>query len=253
MISLNGFVIEPTIFPDNTSQVWKIPHNALIYTDNEITWEFDKEEELIHLAQLCHLLESRDINVTLYMPYFPYARQDKEVSNENTFAKLTFIRLLNSIPNIKKIISLDVHSNIGNHLMNLQNINPVAHISKCFETTKSTLLCFPDKGAKDRYSPVLKVMLENTPICSFTKDRDQETGYIKRLFLNELVDVKDQTVLIVDDLCDGGMTFKLTAERLYEIGAKDVHLYVSHGIFSKGLETLRESGINRIFTHQGEV
>jgi len=36
-------------------------------------------------------------------------------------------------------------------------------------------------------------------------------------------------------------------------GAKDVALYVSHGIFSKGLEPLREGGIKRIFTKDGEV
>jgi hypothetical protein len=31
-----------------------------------------------------------------------------------------------------------------------------------------------------------------------------------------------------------------------------VHLYVTHGIFSRGLAPLRESGIKRIFTHKGE-
>ena len=67
-----------------------------------------------------------------------------------------------------------------------------------------------------------------------------------------MVDIQNKTILIIDDICDGGMTFKLTAERLKELGAKEVHLYVTHGIFSKGLETLRESGIDRIFTRKGE-
>ena len=71
--------------------------------------------------------------------------------------------------------------------------------------------------------------------------------------MNELVDIKDQTILIVDDLCDGGMTFIKSAERLYELEAKEVHLYVSHGIFSKGLKPLTDSGIKRIFTKDGEV
>ena len=49
------------------------------------------------------------------------------------------------------------------------------------------------------------------------------------------------------------MTFKLMAEQLYKQGAAEVHLYVTHGIFSKGLSVLRSSGIKRIFTKDGEV
>jgi len=59
-------------------------------------------------------------------------------------------------------------------------------------------------------------------------------------------------VLIVDDICDGGMTFKLLARDLLAAGAKEVHPYVTHGIFSKGLDTLKESGIGRFFTYKGE-
>ena len=91
------------------------------------------------------------------------------------------------------------------------------------------------------------------PYCSFSKTRDPLTGYITDLSLDQEIDIQGCVVIIVDDLCDGGMTFKLTAEALLKKGAKKVHLYVSHGIFSKGLETLRESGIDRIFTKSGEV
>ena len=49
------------------------------------------------------------------------------------------------------------------------------------------------------------------------------------------------------------MTFKLLAKDLLAAGAKEVNLFVTHGIFSKGLRTLRNSGINRIFTKDGEA
>ena len=104
-------------------------------------------------------------------------------------------------------------------------------------------------GAKKRYGK----FFGKFPNCSFIKERDQSTGFIKNLFLNELVNIEGESVLIIDDICDGGMTFKLTAERLLTLGAKEVNLYTTHGIYSKGVETLKESGINRIFNRKGEV
>ena len=38
----------------------------------------------------------------------------------------------------------------------------------------------------------------------------------------------DKKVLIVDDICSAGGTFKFSAMKLKELGAKDVALYVSH-------------------------
>ena len=44
---------------------------------------------------------------------------------------------------------------------------------------------------------------------------------------------------MVDDIADGGASFKYLARKLKELGAAKVGLYVTHGIFSKGLETLK--------------
>jgi phosphoribosylpyrophosphate synthetase len=49
------------------------------------------------------------------------------------------------------------------------------------------------------------------------------------------------------------MTFKLLAKDLLAAGVKEVNLFVSHGIFSKGLRTLKESNIKRVFTKDGEA
>lgn len=52
-------------------------------------------------------------------------------------------------------------------------------------------------------------------------------------------DVEGKICLITDDICDGGGTFLLTAMALKDRGAVDVKLYVTHGIFSKGLDIFR--------------
>jgi ribose-phosphate pyrophosphokinase len=50
--------------------------------------------------------------------------------------------------------------------------------------------------------------------------------------------VNGKTVLIIDDICDGGKTFLELGKKLKELGAKSVLLHVTHGIFSKGRDAM---------------
>ena len=54
-------------------------------------------------------------------------------------------------------------------------------------------------------------------------------------------DVQDKECLIVDDLADGGRTFKYLATELKKQGASKVFLYVTHGQFNYGFNELKES------------
>jgi len=73
------------------SQAW-----ASLYTySKKVEWWFENESELFHLAQLKMLLDKNGrVNTELYMPYCPYARQDKDISDEQTFALNTFLGIL---------------------------------------------------------------------------------------------------------------------------------------------------------------
>jgi len=53
--------------------------------------------------------------------------------------------------------------------------------------------------------------------------------------------VKGKDCLIVDDLADGGRTFKFLAEALKEQGASKVFLYVTHAQFNYGFQELKET------------
>jgi ribose-phosphate pyrophosphokinase len=71
--------------------------------------------------------------------------------------------------------------------------------------------------------------------CS--KHRDPETGK----FLGfEVPLIKTPKALIVDDICDGGGTFRGIAAKVREQqpGEVQMFLYVTHGIFSQGLAGL---------------
>ena len=250
MISINGVAIVPTIFPDKTSQVWKLPADLLekCYKDYAITvvWDFEGEAEFIHLAQLKTLLDTYTPIVYLEMPYLPYGRQDKRVDNGSTFALTTFAKLLNSLK-FTEVRVLDAHNNMRAHAIeHLEDNSPRSFIERAFMTSGANLLLFPDAGALERYG-AYKIARS----VYAEKIREQKSGNILSMEIKGVV--RGMRVLIVDDIADGGMTFKLVAEEAIRKGAKEVYLYVTHGIFSKGLAPMQEAGITRFFTYKGEI
>lgn len=52
MLTVNGHKIEPTRFPDGTTQVWKLPENILDAKLLKIDWRYEREDEFFSLAQL---------------------------------------------------------------------------------------------------------------------------------------------------------------------------------------------------------
>lgn len=254
MISLNGFTVTPTMFPDKTSQIWKLDfHSFCLYDEPvEITWVFENEGELIHLAQLKDLLEAHKFKVSrLNIPFLPYARQDKEVSNTTTFALRTFAKLLNSL-NFSEVVVTDCHSSEALKLINnVTNVIPFRTIEHIIDIEQIDIICYPDTGAAARYGSLItgdRVIL--------SKKRDPESGEIKGLNFCKITDLDllvNKKVLIVDDICDGGRTFVEAADLLYRNGASEVHLYTTHGIYSKGLQPLIDANIKSVYNHKGEI
>lgn len=259
MLTVNGIKVIPTIFPDKTSQVWKLPladiekrHENGIAT---IVWDFESEAEFMHLAQLRQLLKTElKCAVILSIRYLPYARQDKHVSNEATFALRSFLGLL-SILQFDAILLFDPHSHVAEDVLYYLGTKvfvhyPVEGVKLVTEKCEIDLYCYPDKGALEKYSRLYK----DRSYIYGKKVRDQLTGRIEKYDLETGDhDVVGKNVLIVDDICDGGATFVLLAKELLSKGAGKVVLFVTHGLFSKGTEVLFESGISRIFTKDGEV
>lgn len=226
-----------TVFPDGTSQIWKI--NDPEYTNEknfQILWLFENEAELFHVLQLTKLLQTEFQGVVfLDVPYLPYARQDKAIKNQTTWALHLFADILKN-SGIKEVTTFDQHS-----AHYFKNTSPV-------EFHKSILnhdiICFPDKGARTRYTHLFEV-----PFVYCDKIRNQLNGQIEGLTINlNFQDLSGKSILIIDDLCDGGGTFIQVAKALKTYSPLKIDLCVSHGLFSKGKQVLYDAGINQIFT-----
>lgn len=247
--------ITPTMFNDNTSQVWKIgilANNYKSVLESQIIWIYENESELLHVAQLSDLVNSytghpRPLH-TLFMPFLPYARQDKPISNKTTFAERTFSKFINTLK-FDRVISFDVHG--VTTIENLHKISSESIIKKIFEDGQYEVYCYPDGGACERYvlEPSVHGAKYRNPYTGEIEDYQLITEYRdKKTDKTHGVNIAGKKILIVDDLCDQGGTFVALMELLKNHKPGDIGLYISHMVGDSPIEQkLHDAGITNIY------
>lgn len=239
MITVNGQRIKPTIFPDGTSQIWNLSDSLTKSKECVIIWYFEEEREIIDLRSLRKILYTQDW--ILHIPYLPYARQDKEISNDATFNRRVLLDFLHPLA-CKLITSVDLHSKCST----IFNIEVSDFHEWVIEQFDPHYLVFPDKGAFDRY-PYLDSFKCIT--FEFQKARNQANGQLISHQLTKDVFLPQGRYLMVDDLCDGGATFISIAKQIRDkVPDAEIGLAVTHGLFSKGKEILTNEGIQLFYT-----
>ncbi|MBJ7552802.1 ribose-phosphate diphosphokinase [Marinomonas spartinae] len=190
-----------------------------------------------------------DIVINITLPYLPYARQDRVCAEGQAFSLEVFAGLLNSME-FSNITVWDCHSQTGIDLTRAENITPEKIIAASpalvtlLKSANSVLVC-PDNGAKARCSAI-KAFFALPSMIQCTKQRDPSTGKITQTTV-DVDSLVGKTAIITDDICDGGFTFIKIAEQLKAKGAERIVLYVTHGIFSKGVEVF-DGLIDDIYT-----
>lgn len=218
----------------------------------EIQARVQTTTEIVDLLLLVNALRYQfgdKLLVDLVLPYLPYARQDRICADGQAFSLEVFASLLSSL-RLNNVTVWDCHSQIGIDLTNAKNVTPEKIIAsdtmlvELLQSENSVLIC-PDEGAKVRCLAIKNhFSLDNMIQCY--KKRDPSTGKITKTEV-DVETLEGKVAVITDDICDGGFTFIKIAEQLKAKGAERVVLYVTHGIFSKGLEVF-EGLIDEVYT-----
>jgi len=250
MISIDGRKINITKFPDGTSQVWRLIPEMIDPKETQLVkWEFENEGEVIQLVQLKALLDTYGCKSELYMPYLPYGRQDNELGNNNTFALYPFAKIINSL-GFKRIAILDPHSPVAKLILNSEFRYPMLSVINILEDSDINTVCYPDAGAAKKYPEVYRDLLKFKTLIG-DKTRISLTGEITGIEIKDMA--PGDRVLIIDDIYDGGRTFIEITKLLLQAGVESVSLHVSHGLFSQGIDVLKEAGIKTVYTAKGKV
>lgn len=184
--------------------------------------------------------------IDLFIPYFPGARQDRVMIPGEPLTVKVYADLLNSL-NLNEITVFDPHSEVTPAVLNdCKVVTNYKFIEKVIEKIGSeVLLISPDGGALKKIYKVSEY-LGGIAVIECSKKRNVTNGKLEGFKVYE-EDLSGQHCLIVDDICDGGGTFMGLADELKKKNAGDLYLAVSHGIFSKGLEHLKEK-FTKVFT-----
>lgn len=177
---------------------------------------------------------SRVSRLDIFIPYFPGARQDRSDGHAPLTVKLMAALLTR---NRGKVHVFDAHSHI------LTEVAPV-HV---FMPTDLEIpirpdvvgIIAPDHGAVARATSFRDGFYPQASLIECSKLRDPTSGRLSRYQMPDLP--RPGRYIIVDDICDGGGTFNLLADEFKkgrDLESFRLELFVSHGIFSKGVDAI---------------
>jgi ribose-phosphate pyrophosphokinase len=249
----HGFPVEAKHlgFSGGERHVQLAPSNTVSAASFTIRAAIRNSDDLLDLVLTRNALEEAfgSVPTQIEIPYLPYARQDRVCAPGQAFSLKVLVRLLGLGPH-ERLAVWDCHSPVGIELTNAINVD-ASEIVRSHSDLRNTILdpntvlVCPDKGARMRCQSMAQA-LGDCELIFCDKVRDPATGRILRT--DVLVDdLAGKTAVITDDICDGGMTFIKIAEQLRVKNAGSVILFVTHGIFSKGLDVF-DGLIDHIYT-----
>ena len=170
-------------------------------------------------------------NITAVIPYFGYARQDRKIVPRTSISAKLVSNLITKA-GADRVVTVDLHAGQIQGFFDIPVDNLFAtpifarHVKKKIKSKK--IICVaPDVGGTERARALGKIL--NAGLAIVDKRRPKP-GQSK--VMNVVGDVKDQTCIIVDDIIDSGGTIVNAAKALKERGAKEVYVYVTHGVLS---------------------
>lgn len=188
--------------------------------------------------------------ITVVLPYYGYARQDRKDQPRVPITARLFMDMIVKA-GANRIIAMDLHS------MQIQGFVdiPFDHLfsrpafMKHFRARglfddPDLLIVAPDMGSVARSRSIAMYMQKGLAIID-----KRRVAHNKAKAMNIIGDVKGKKCMIIDDMVDTAGTIVAAAEHLKEEGAKEVQCAFTHAVLSgPAIERLRDSEISVIYT-----
>jgi len=185
-------------------------------------------------------------NITAVIPYFGYARQDRKVVPRTSISAKLVSNLITKA-GADRIVTVDLHAGQIQGFFDIPVDNLFAtpifsrHIKRKIKS-KNLICVAPDVGGVER----ARALGRKLDIGLAIIDKRRPTPG-KSQVMNVIGNVKGKTCIIVDDIIDSGGTIINAAEALIKRGAKEVHVYITHGVLSgESVEKIRKSKIKNL-------
>ncbi len=186
--------------------------------------------------------------ITVVMPYYGYARQDKKIKPREPITARLIADMI-TMAGAHRILAIDLHADQIQGFFNM----PVDHlyggpiigrylVDEGFRDREDVVVVAPDVGAVGRAKALAEML--HCPFVVIAKRRPEPN---KVEVLEIIGEFQDKICVIIDDMIDTGGSIISGAEALLSRGAREVIATCTHPIFSgTALHRLQDSVISRI-------
>ena len=197
------------------------------------------------LLMIDALKRSSSSRITAVLPYFGYSRQDKKVAPRVPISAKLVANML-TMAGANRIITLDLHAGQIQGFFDIPVDNLFAapvlidHIRKNF--TDDLIIVSPDAGGVERARAFAKRL--NAGLAIVDKRRDAPN---QAKAMAVIGDVKDKSVIILDDMADTAGTLTEAAKAIKAKGARKIYACCSHPVLSgPAVDRINESFLDSL-------
>ena len=187
--------------------------------------------------------------ITAVIPYYGYARQDRKAKARDPITAKLVANLITSA-GADRVLTMDLHASQiqGYFDIPLDHLLGVPILSKYFQemnfNEEEIVVVSPDLGSVTRARKVADRL--HAPIAIIDKRRPKANVCE---VMNVIGDIKDKTVILVDDMIDTAGTITNGANALMDLGAKEVYACCTHAVLSgPAVERIQKSAIKELVT-----
>jgi ribose-phosphate pyrophosphokinase len=183
--------------------------------------------------------------VTVVVPYYGYARQDRKDKPRVAIAAKLVANLL-SAAGADRLMTCDLHAGQiqGFFDFPVDHLDGAAIFIPYLRSLKleNLLIASPDVGGLGRARAIAKILQTDLVVCDKHRKRANEIASMQLIG-----DVEGANVVLVDDLIDTGGTMCRAAEIILQKGAKSVRAIATHPILSgKAYENIEGSVLEEL-------
>ena len=185
-------------------------------------------------------------NITADIPYFGYARQDRKVAPRTSISAKLVSNLITKA-GADRVVTVDLHAGQIQGFFDITVDNLFAtpifarHVKKKIKS-KNLICVAPDVGGTERARALGKILNVGLAIVDKRRPKPGQSQV-----MNIIGDVKGKTCILVDDIIDSGGTIVNAAKALKDRGAKEVYVYITHGVLSgEAVNKIKKSVIKNL-------
>ncbi len=185
-------------------------------------------------------------NITAVIPYFGYARQDRKVVPRTSISAKLVSNLITKA-GADRVVTVDLHAGQIQGFFDIPVDNlfstPIfaRHVKKNIKS-KNIICIAPDVGGTERARALGKILNVGLAIVDKRRPKPGQSQV-----MNVIGEVKDKTCVIVDDIIDSGGTIVNAAKALKDRGAKEVYVYITHGVLTgEAVKKIKNSVIKKL-------